>query len=156
MAGPTDLEAKSLIFEWHTHPDLLEVMEKHPKFSSAFATWIADPETLFRIGQVPEAVAAHLGAETTTVFLSKESYSKQLDHHAEVRPDHYVVVPVMFLDGEAYDLGKSKIQFVWEAGTLGFEATIKVTIKKELYLVSFFKVKRKRIENTRRKYRRVQ
>jgi hypothetical protein len=101
-------------------------------------------------------VADYLGVSTLNVLLSAATYQKQVDHHPEIIPDYYAVVPIIFRDGEIYeDETPEKVQFIWEVGTFGFEATLKKTANGEIYLVSFFRAGRKRVKRTRRKFRRI-
>jgi hypothetical protein len=142
-------------FERFTHPVLRKAVEGGTCFISAFVFWADEPGAPFPIGEVPLEVAAHLGSTTQTVLLSADTYAKQVDHHPEITPPFYAILPVIFQEGEAYEYMGTKIQFVWEAGVSGFEVTVKVTAVGELFLVSFFRAKRSRIEKARRKYRRV-
>jgi len=87
--------------------------------------------------------------------LSEETYSKQVARHQEIRPAFYAVVPTLLRDGEVFEQAKGKVQFIWEVGCFGYEATVKATRRGELFLVSFFRAKRSRTEKTRRTYRRV-
>ena len=144
-----------LEWEWCKHPGFLNAVNEDPSFSLRFASWIRAPMAPTSIGQVLQVVANHLGGKDRTVLLSAETYAKQVAHHPEVVPDFYAVLQVMFREGEVYAKEPGRVQFVWEAGTFGFEATVKCTRHGELFLVSFFRAKEPWIKKTRRKCRRV-
>jgi hypothetical protein len=141
---------------WFNHPDFKSALESDPGFSRSFRSWSMDPGVPFLIGNVPIPVADYLSVPTQGVFLSSETFKKQLSHHPEIVPDYYAVVPVTFREGEVYqEEVPGKVQFLWEAGAFGFEATVKRTSKEELFLVSFFRAARKRMKRTRQKFQRV-
>jgi len=156
MTEENESRVEVVTFEWRTHPDFKKVLIDGSDFSIVFLSWTQENFSPFEIGSVPLEIADLLQATSQTVLLSPETFQKQQNRHPEISPDYYAVVPVIFEQGEAYEQEpQTKVQFVWEAGGFGFEATVKRTAKGEIYLVSFFRAKRGRIQKTRRKYRRV-
>ena len=143
-------------FEWSAHPSLASALAGSPSLPTALANWAQSSESPFQIGEVPPEVAQYLQASTCTVMLSFDTFQKQQNHHPEISPEFYALVPVIFREGEAFEQDSpAKAQFIWQAGPYGFEATVKRTIRGEIFLVSFFRAKRTRIEKTRQKFRRV-
>ena len=140
---------------WCDHPVFLRAVNEDASFSSRFGAWVRTPAAPVPIGEVLPSVAQHLGSEDRTVLLSAETYAKQVAHHPEVLPEFYATLQVIFREGEVYAKEPGRVQFVWEVGKFGFEATVKITAKSELFLVSFFRAKGPWIRTTRRKYRRV-
>jgi hypothetical protein len=147
---------KIAIYEWDAHPLFLAIIKEQIIFNAAWLAWVKDPCEPFPLGAISITVMEYLGTALSIVHLSKSTYAKQLDHHPELLPAHYAVIPTIFKDGEAYEQDETnKIRLVWEVGSAGFEVDVKATRKGELFLASFFRAKRGRIEKTRRNYRRV-
>lgn len=107
------------------------------------------------VGSVPSPVAAHLGANTRTAVISPDTYGKQVRHHPEMTAFQNAILPSLLLAAEVYVQSNGKVQLNWTAGVFGFEATVKTTCLGELFLVSFFRASRPRIEQTRLRNRRI-
>lgn len=133
-----------------------EALEPEIEFSNAWMIWAEDPSLPLEIGHVLAGLADHFGATSPNLLLSAETYAKQVAHHPELQISHYAFLPRLLMEGEGYVTAGHKVRLVWELGSSGFEANVKVTAKGELFLVSFFLAKRSRVEKTRRNCRRVQ
>ena len=124
-------------FEWSSHPGLASALAESPYLPTALIDWTRFSESPFQIGEIPPGVAQYLQASTCTVMLTSDTFQKQQNHHPEISPEFYALVPVIFREGEAFEQDSpAKAQFIWQAGPFGFEATVKRTSKGEIFLVS--------------------
>lgn len=104
-------------FEWSSHPGLASALAESPYLPTALIDWTRFSESPFQIGEIPPGVAQYLQASTCTVMLTSDTFQKQQNHHPEISPEFYALVPVIFREGEAFEQDSpAKAQFIWQAG----------------------------------------